>query len=280
MFETSYYNSRYFNKVLRFGDIVIKSSDNIEKIKSEYDYYYYLPNSHKRFFVQPFDLEIKNGIASYKMDFVNYKNIAEYSQTNKLLPADLNAILSTIDSFKSIYKKTSKEKVYDQSKYLVIEKTKNRIKDNSEYQDLFKRICKAFDNLYQDRETFNVTISHGDLCFSNMLWSGESKIVKFVDPRGAKKKSDIYMDEYYDLSKIRHSLVNGYENVIYSQDIEYSQLYETFEEYLLDKKVSLKLLKVYEASLFLSMVPLHIDSQKNIKSFINISNKLLEEIDY
>lgn len=280
MFETGYYNSRYFNKVLKDDDIVIKSSDNIEKIKSEYDYFYFLPNNLKRFFVQPFDLEIKNGIASYKMELIDYPNFAELCN-NKIITDELfSSLLYKIDKFKKNYKVLNKEKLIDQANYLVIEKTKNRISDYKEYTDLLNRINFAFNSTIVNRKTWNKVISHGDLCFSNIIWVDSINLIKFIDPRGAKTKNDIYLDEYYDLAKLSHSIFGKYENIIYNNDTDYSNIYTSFLNYLKDKDIDIQLLYVYEASLFLSMIPLHFNNKHNIDNFIISCDNALKRAGY
>ena len=52
--------------------------------------------------------------------------------------------------------------------------------------------------------------SHGDLCFSNMILSEAEDSIVFIDPRGG----DSFRTPYYDLAKISHSLLGGYDHII------------------------------------------------------------------
>jgi hypothetical protein len=276
MFNTDYYNSRYFNKLHIDNDLLVKTSTNMEKIKSEYDYYYYLPQSVQRFFVQPFGYNVKDGTASYKMEFINHSNLAKLFETEYVGANSFLKILNKIDTFKEYKKLFSKEEVFLESKYLVLEKTKNRIKNSD--TELFNRLEFAFNKYINLRTTWNKKISHGDLCFSNIIWIEEIDMLKFIDPRGAKQEGDIFMDEYYDLAKISHSIFGGYESIIYNTTINYDHIQNLFYNYLNKNKISIELLKVYEASLFLSMTPLHVDKPENVEQFLDKCDKILKEV--
>jgi hypothetical protein len=113
---------------------------------------------------------------------------------------------------------------------------------------------------------------------NDIIWIEEVNMLKFVDPRGAKQEGDIFMDEYYDLAKVSHSIFGGYESIIYNTTINYDHIQNLFYNYLNKNKISVELLKVYEASLFLSMTPLHIDKPENVEQFLNKCDKILKEI--
>jgi len=278
MFDTGFYSSRYFNKVYEDNGLITKASTNIDKIKAEFDYYYYLPNNLKRFFVQPFDFEIKDNVASYKMEIIKYPNLAELSSKDKINKKSFELILNGIDNFKSFNIDSIEEDVKRESEYLVLEKTKTRISSYKEYSDLFNLIEKGFNKYIKERQFWNKSVSHGDLCFSNIFWIDDLKMIKFIDPRGAIKNTDIFMDEYYDLAKISHSIFGGYESIIYNKKIDYSSIHDVFIEYLNRKSISINLLKIYEASLFLSMIPLHSENKKNMNLFANTCAKILSEV--
>jgi rRNA maturation endonuclease Nob1 len=279
MYKTDFYNSRYFNNITKDNDILIKSSSNIEKIISEYHYYYNLPEEKQRFFVQPFELNVSNSLASYKMELINYKNLADLFYSDHISSKSFELVLDHINEFKKNTYVENYILVKEQSKELVIEKTKNRIKDFKEYNYLLDKIIDVFEKYQECRKTWNVVLSHGDLCLSNIIWIKEINMIRFIDPRGVKKQNDMYLDEYYDLAKLSHSIFGGYESIIYNKKIDYENIKKTFINFLIEKNICVDLLKVYEASLFLSMVPLHIDNKKNINSFLSTCQKILNEVD-
>ena len=280
MYNTSTYNSRYFNNLIVQDDIVIKSSDNIKKIKAEYSYYYNLPENVQRYFVQPFDFQVINNIASYKMERVNTENAAELMLSGKLSGNSFSLILNKIDNFKKELP-IQKNNAMLQSKTLVIDKTEKRIKDsNKSDQKLLERIKLAYEHFSKYRVDWDSKVSHGDLCLSNILWLEEYQVIKFIDPRGAILKDDIYMDEYYDLAKMSHSVIHGYESIIYSKPKNDNNLNDMLLKYINSKNIIIELLMVYEASLFLSMTPLHADNPNNVLLFKDTCDRILKKIGF
>ena len=61
-----------------------------------------------------------------------------------------------------------------------------------------------------------MTIIHGDMCFSNILYSYDKdvSIIKFIDPRGRFGQKGIYGDPLYDIAKLIHSYEGRYEYII------------------------------------------------------------------
>lgn len=280
MYNTNTYNSRYFNNVVKENNLIIKTSTNIEKIKAEYNYYYHLPNNLQRYFVQPFDLIVHTDYASYKMECINYKNLAQLFMSDYIDPKLFCHVLNYIDSFKNNTYTVDYHGVYNQSRYLVLEKTKERIKNYPKYSILFNRIENAFSRYINSRTTWNLCISHGDLCFSNIIWIKDIDMIKFIDPRGANDRYDIFMDEYYDLAKLAHSIFGKYESIIYKEKINYDHIESAFISYLQNKNVSVPLLNVYQASLFLSMIPLHIEDQHKVLQFETVCDTILKKVGF
>ncbi|MBX7167444.1 MAG: hypothetical protein K1X74_14030 [Pirellulales bacterium] len=57
-------------------------------------------------------------------------------------------------------------------------------------------------------------VTHGDLCFSNILYDLRSRICKLVDPRGSFGASGIYGDSRYDIAKLYHSVYGLYDFIV------------------------------------------------------------------
>lgn len=279
MFNTDYYHSRYFNQVTDAGETVVKKSDNIEKVLSEYKFYYMLPDHLKRFFVQPFNLEKTETTASYEMEKIRVDNAAQLLISGKMSQESFRALMYKVSLFQAEagLVKSTQEEVTAQATYLVIEKTEARLKGLS-YQNQIDRLKSAFDKYLPERKTWNTAISHGDLCFSNMLWVEEIGMLKLIDPRGALDTADMLLDEYYDLAKLAHSIFSGYEVMVYGSGEVPTFASEVLTEYLTFRGASLNLLKVYEAALFLSMIPLHSESPERVKAFTETAEGILSSI--
>lgn len=285
MLNTSGYTSRYFNVIKEEGNIIIKSSTHIEKINNEYKYYYYLPKEVQKYFVKPYEFFIKGSFSGYYMEKINLKNAGELLLDNQLSTNSFIKLINKIIEFQEVcilsgeIINCSKE----DSEYLVIEKTKERIKDKSNLDYLLDRITNAYSFYLNERSSWNKIISHGDLCLSNILWNDDKDLLLLIDPRGSKDPDDIYMDEYYDLAKLSHSILGGYENIIYNSNTNNlisQEIKDYFYNFIISKNISMNLIRVYEASLFLSMIPLHEDKPENIKLFEYTCDKILKEIGF
>ena len=279
MFNTDYYTSRYFNQIADLGYTLAKKSDNIEKIKSEYNFYYLLPDYLKMYFVQPFNLSEDEGAATYEMEKIPVLNAAQQLISGQMTKESFDWFLARVSDFqaKAGLLESTEEEVLEQAKYLVIEKTEARLKD-LDYKEQLERLKAAYDKYLPERTTWNLALSHGDLCLSNILWIPETKMIKLIDPRGANTTDDLFLDEYYDLAKLSHSIFSNYEVMVYGMGEVPDFAGPGLKEYLEFRGVSLNLLKVYEAALFLSMIPLHSDSPARMEAFKETAEYILDNI--
>lgn len=307
------YKTRYFNKLEYLDGIhaLKKISPEIEKIKAEYDYYYKLPNHLQRYFVQPFHFEIDNEKASYHVERYNVEDVARQFVENRL---DKNSFINFLEKIKRFQWEADSiildaDKIYDEAKEIILIKNidrcflleSNTVWKNSVYrkkleknkitsQSLFKRLEKAFEENISNRKTSVVKVSHGDLCFSNILWSDNLNLIKFIDPKGLPH---FIMDEYYDIAKISHSLLGRYDDIVYEKyevDFETNKILffnksnpeieEVFLNYLKEKDIDYTLLRIFEASIFLSMCKNHIEDDKRVAVFLLNCNRILLEIGY
>ena len=132
--------------------------------------------------------------------------------------------------------------------------------------------------------------SHGDLCFSNMILSEAEDSIVFIDPRGG----DSFRTPYYDLAKISHSLLGGYDHIINNKaSICFNSDMTAFLDFDMNKDKSVKdlfnsflesgdykpeIVALVQVSLFLSMLPLHIDDTKKVYMLALRASELISEI--
>lgn len=62
----------------------------------------------------------------------------------------------------------------------------------------------------------DISIIHGDFCFSNILYDFRTQAVKVIDPRGidGDGQQTIFGDQRYDIAKLYHSVVGNYDHII------------------------------------------------------------------
>ncbi|WP_313972735.1 sugar phosphate nucleotidyltransferase [uncultured Selenomonas sp.] len=116
-------------------------------------------------------------------------------------------------------------------------------------------------------------IIHGDLCFSNILLDDTLNFMRLIDPRGKFGVFDIYGDVRYEIAKIFHTLEGGYDFIIedlfevsvegsaitYQINISKPSVFHLFCDVFQAKLESIQAIRLIEATLFLSMIPLHSD---------------------
>lgn len=141
--------------------------------------------------------------------------------------------------------------------------------------DFGKSYLKLMENDITRMNETEFYCGHGDLFFGNMLYDPSKKILKLVDPKGGNAAVSM-MPIWYDLAKLSHSFMGNYDLMVYgliapflNDSLELSLkirkefkkscqlLSNEFREFLSRRKLDIRRVRLYEGSLFLSMLPLH-----------------------
>ena len=122
-------------------------------------------------------------------------------------------------------------------------------------------------------------------------------IFKFIDPRGRFKTQTIYGDPRYDIAKLRHSIVGLYDFIVaglyklssigndsydfyVSTPLVTEKLEPFFDELAVEYGYDRYDIKLIEALLFLTMIPLHSDDINRQKAFYLTAIKKINEVLY
>lgn len=143
-----------------------------------------------------------------------------------------------------------------------------------------------------------LSLVHGDFCFSNILYDFRLQAIRCIDPRGhVEDEITIYGDARYDLAKLCHSIIGGYDHIIagnfsWRSDSAYEVEFELFtdsvaekiEHYMLENGFAkFDLIKdgIYAImiTLFLSMLPLHNDKPQRQKAFLANALRLYAKLE-
>ena len=140
-------------------------------------------------------------------------------------------------------------------------------------------------------------VTHGDFCFSNILYDSRVRRIRAIDPRGlVGEKPTIYGDKRYDLAKLGHSVVGRYDQIIagrcrtrvsgadYAIEFEPLACQPWLEAALGDLSVAgvgglSTPVRAVTASLFLSMIPLHADRPERQKAFVANALRLFLDLE-
>lgn len=318
-FITSGFDARFFNALAGDEYTVTKKSNKIEKIKSEYKFYHLLPENMKMWFVQPYDYKEGKDWASYTMERFHMTDIAIRFVHGAVSTEELTDILEKLFYFLNIRAKkpVTKAEAQQVAEELYVTKLCQRMEDlkklpeygqfdhmiamGTKYESL-EAVTERYLELYKkysrftagERSNYDLVVGHGDLCFSNILYNKEASILKLIDPKGALQESDLYTDPYYDLAKLSHSICGCYDlfnSGLYqlsvdrmlqcklSIDTDPNPYITIFKTYLEKNGYDYRLVRLYEASLFLSMLPYHMDQPGKVFGFILNAINILDEVD-
>ena len=315
-FITGGFDARFFNTLTGDEYTVVKTSQKKDKIKAEYTFFGLLPDDMKQWFVRPFGLVEEEDRASYRMQRYHMTDLAIRYIHGSISPGEFRDILRHLFYFLTHRKSVSvsQEEYEAEARKLYVTKVHERIaqlKDTDGYEkladliaglsgyrdidEIVARYVSLYDRLRKGVE-FDHTkvVSHGDLCFSNILYSHDSSQIVLIDPKGALDEDGMYMDPYYDIAKLSHSICGHYDyfnsglyEITINEDMKASvrvdadnrQFVEMFKEELAHHGIGLELIRLYETSLFLSMLPLHMDRPQKVFGFVMNAIAIIDSLE-
>ena len=316
LFFSGSFEARYFNSLSSDKYTITKSSVDKVKMKKEHDFYYFLPHYMQKWMVMPYDYKETQERASYTMERLNIPDIALQWIHNSFNEESFKNYLNKIFEFITTREKrnVSKEKfdkVFNDLYYKKVEERIQKLKEMEIYDEIdlfikfstdynsideiFEKYKKYYNKILNKKFKCIEVIGHGDPCFSNTLYDKSSEMLKLIDPKGALTEDEIYTNEYYDLAKLSHSILGNYDFMnnglftielnndlkmdlkIESANLESLQdmFIKKVEEYGYDVEV----IRVCETSLFLSMLPLHVDIPSKVFAFILNAIDMMKELD-
>ena len=306
--------ARYFNS-LQFDDlaeIVTKKSENKEKLINEINWYEKIPKEILKLVPKILDSNVYDN-PYIKLEYIKYPTLADiwlYSNfSSDFWIKIIDDLFEIVNKFNRYYEDVTIQECHS----IYFEKTNQRIDELIKSNYLFKEIFhknfilingKEFKNWSVIKDEIKLKINdlykkednciiHGDLYFSNILYDSKNKNFKLIDPRG-KWGQGISGDIKYDIAKIRHSVVGGFDvitNGLYSAtyDEKNGIKFDTYKpkNYLvicekLDSQIkqrwNLDEIKMIEGLLFISMLPLHKDNLERQFALYSIGIQRLNEI--
>jgi len=310
------FDARFFNILNGTDYTVVKKSTNKKKIMMEYAFYRLLPEEMQSWFVLPYHYAEGEDWASYTMERYYMADMAVRWTHNAIPAAKIDVFLEkamvfinqrnkkTVDGAQSARMRSAlyRDKVQDRIGMLKACKEFPLIDAYIQQGTAFSGIDEVFDrykglyaNAQRKMKHFNyLCIGHGDFCFSNILYDDDTGLMRLIDPKGALTEADLWTDPYYDIAKLSHSICGLYDYITSGQyrielnrsmqfelhinfdNAEYKKLlYSNLER----NGFHCGLVRLYEASLFLSMLPLHIDNPNKVFAFLLIALQIMNEVE-
>ncbi|MCR5735167.1 MAG: hypothetical protein K6G22_11215 [Lachnospiraceae bacterium] len=316
-FITSGFDARFFNSLKGDRYTVVKHSSNRDKLRAEYRYYGFLPEQMRMWYALPFDYKEDENGASYSMERFFVADVALRYVHGAMDTAEFKMLLDKLFYF--IKNRKSKEYPLEyckgSAKRLYVDKVLQRLSDlkamdgfekletfiktgtgYSSIDEIKDRYLRLYEKL-ESRRHYDACLyaAHGDLCFSNILYNSDMDLLKLIDPKGAETEDELYMDPYYDVCKLSHSVLGEYDyfnsdlfEITLNDDLRFrlviddggnERFKDIFKEYLHSYDMDYDLVRIYEASLFLSMLPLHMDREKKVFGFILNALRIMDELE-
>jgi hypothetical protein len=307
--------TRYFNQVSGDTYFYTKSSGDKRKMFAEYSFYGLVPESMRPWLVETFSYEDHGDWASYKMLRYYLADTALQWVHGAFDQETFAAFLDRLLFFLAERPRTvcNKAESAAVAQELFVSKVEMRVAQflaseegcridavmtNSNpalhlatqverYLKLYRKYEKSFAFDYS-------VIGHGDACFSNVLYDQQRFLLKLIDPKGAVSVDELYTHPLYDFCKVSHSVLGDYDfinNGLFSvsfadnsdlilrvEQANSDELKNMFRQRIRLMDLDTRVMRLGEASLFLSMLPLHIDYPNKVIAFILKIKQILDEV--
>lgn len=234
---------------------------------------------------------------SYRCEYVPGVTLAEYFMYYDISESNWAYIFNNfIRVGKLLWDKKaprSAPNIKEMAKYMYLDKTLERIKKwtrkdilnqdvincNGEklysFNKLLNPLKKRIEKLIETSPKY-YSILHGDICFSNVIYSPINNTFKLIDPRGNFQVDTIYGDSRYDVAKARHCYHGLYDYITHGMYTLKEYAPNNFEYKFLTKNLispvvfdniierhgyDINDVELIEGLLFISMIPLHSDDK-------------------
>lgn len=300
---------RAFNELRIENGVVYKTGQPSVKIQAEGLWFERIPTSLKIFTPQLIENYLdQNQQAHYALEYLPNMPLNELFVHGKNTGAEWQGLFKLLGNFlqkaQVNISQEQKKQIENDFTALVKDKTYTRIQQYAEvdinqptsYANVtlpsLKEICDiCIERVLQLPQLF--AISHGDLCFSNILYDSRAFQIKVIDPRGMNTAGEftIYGDQKYDLAKLTHSIIGLYDHIIagrytlvsenntieFDIDARILDIQEHFLKCQFIENMSIVQIMPLVVLLFISMLPLHSDRPDRQKAMLTNALRLYSE---
>lgn len=308
---------RFFNASDVSGDVFRKSSNDVRKMRAEYNFFHIVPEAMKRFLLPTFDYAEEAGKASYSMENLPVPDAALQIVHHSFDPANFGRLLDRFFQFIASRNTLAVgvERVRDEARGSILGKMHRRLDEllmteagrkldrllassgpKGDIAAMRERATSLIEQAIAADQSGALAVGHGDPCFSNILFSRKLGLFRLIDPRGATTLEEAYMHPLYDLAKFSHSVLSGYDfinNGLFEcrvgDQLELileldgngppAWMREAFAGRLAEAGYDLRIVRAYELSLFLSMLPLHVDAPRKLPGFCLAAASIIDELE-
>lgn len=308
--------TRHFNEVFIDAYYYTKSSTDKRKMQAEYSFYGLVPERLRPWLIESFDFRDEGERASYKTLRYYLADAALQWVHGAFEPDTFRSFVERLLFFVADRPKKTcdREQSLSLARDLFITKLEQRVEQflgmaegqrinqlaasaapGLDLRALLQRYLRLYYGLEQLFSVDHLVVGHGDPCLSNILYDQQRYLLKLIDPKGALTEEEIWTHPMYDLCKISHSILGNYDfinNGLYSVGFSdnnelvitfdysnHASLKSIFIEQVRTNGHDVRTMRLGEASLFLSMLPLHIDYPNKVLAFMLNAHQILNEVE-
>jgi hypothetical protein len=207
--------------------VVRKSSTDVEKLKNEILFYVNAPEHIKR--LMPELYHYPEDYSWYEMEHLEWSTLTELANRRDLSSEEWASVFFTISEAYMLFNENLEDTNFSYLYKIFIDKGLKRARElkNKELKNIFFEGCilngvarKGLAALLISqmgvlfRVTKEVSLLHGDFCFSNIMISEDLRKIKILDPRGGFDEPSIYGPKAYDIAKLAQSTYSWYDKIV------------------------------------------------------------------
>ena len=297
--------------------ILKKRSENKEKLVNEIRWYLRIPNKLQYLLPRVYDYSLDLTDPYVSMEYYGYHTLHESLVFGDLPLVKWQAIfqklLFAINDMRQFIVTGERNQFETALRDIYLQKTFDRLdmmrnepdfhsffentitingKEYCSLNEYIKMLPELIEKLVVNTFTGQFNIIHGDLCFANILIEDTYDFIRVIDPRGKFGTFDIYGDARYELAKLMHTLEGKYDFIIedmfdidvIGNTIEYhvhkqiDNITNVFLDVFRESIDNIQAVRLIEATLFLSMIPLHNDYKQRQFAMLATGVMLLEQV--
>ena len=290
-FELLVTQPRFFNTLEFTGSIVRKHSRWPEKASAEAAFFKQIPPTLARFF-PTFVGEVENDRGFvYEIEQKRMFDLGRHAIQDSLGQSDWKNFALNLNEYLNAlpHLNVGADKVRALKRAYFIQKLRNRYQEfvslpiserlarrfrddiGVEFAERVEQLCSQLEEVILKQDNTYLSFSHGDLCLSNILFDRKASTICLIDPRGVDEAEGLFRPQEYDLAKLAHSLIGGYEFILNDRSPSPNWLKNAktfFHDIVAKRSVDADGMFFYMSSLFWSLLPLHSECEDLVYRFM------------
>ncbi|MEW4530088.1 hypothetical protein [Maioricimonas sp. JC845] len=315
-FMTLATEARHFNALEAGEGLFTKRSRDRLKMEREYRFFHVVPETMKRFLVPTCAYYDTGDEAGYSVERLAVPDVAIQWVHGVFDPQSferfLNCFFEFIDA--RAERQVGREQARRRAHEVAVAKLDSRVEQfltmpqadrvdailtscgpHGGIRNMHERVRSLVIDAIATDDSSTEVVGHGDPCFSNILFDRRLGLFRLIDPRGARNIDEAWTHPLYDLAKLSHSVLGGYDfvnnglfdcvidaelcaRVVLQREPE-TWSRQQFLERLNERNVNPAVVRAYEASLFLSMLPFHVDSLQKLLGLSLVCCTIIDDLE-